>query len=394
MKNKMFEYLGVIKPTENMSEEELKLEDRRRIIRVLSMVFVMVGTIFLAVAAGIMIALWDTSKSAGDLVALMNGTYVYAKTQQELELVDDQGGNNSEADSGEELETGFEVVNEVAGEEKTDSAGSEGETASGGEGEVSAGGEGEAASGGESEALIEDIEKDSEASNPAVAEEEYTDDTEATLYATSNVNVYVDPNVNYPIPYGTVDESYFNDALFIGDSRLQGFGMYSGLPGTYYAATGFQLYKYDSMNVVQTDSGKVPIFSAMPYDTFTKIYIKVGLNEMGGNETVFKSKYTELIAKLRECEPRAVIYIHGLLPVTAAKSQSDKVHSNNNVIARNEFLKTFATEQNAYYIDIASVFTAADGYLPAEMAADGIHLKAQYMSIWKDYLMKHAVVLQ
>ena len=34
-----------------------------------------------------------------------------------------------------------------------------------------------------------------------------------------------------------------------------------------------------------------------------------------------------------------------------------------------------------------------DGFLPPEMAADGIHLKAQYMDIWKQYLLSHAVVV-
>ena len=108
---------------------------------------------------------------------------------------------------------------------------------------------------------------------------------------------------------------------------------------------------------------------------------------------MFKSKYAQLIAQLRECEPRAIIYIHGILPVTAAKSQSDKVHSNANVIQRNETLKQIAEEQRAYYLDVGSVFMGADGFLPAEMAADGIHLKAQYMEKWKQYLLEHAIVL-
>ena len=209
----------------------------------------------------------------------------------------------------------------------------------------------------------------------------------------ADIHVYVDPNVNYPMPFTEVDESYFNDALFIGDSRLQGFGMYSGMPGTFYAATGFQLFKYDSMKVANTENGKVPLTDALPYDTFTKIYIKVGLNEMGGNENAFLNKYAELIAVLRESEPRAIIYVHGLLPVTAAKSQSDKVHNNPNVNARNEALKQFALEQKAYYLDVGSALAGADGSLPSEMAADGIHLKAQYMDIWKQYLLSHAVVV-
>lgn len=203
------------------------------------------------------------------------------------------------------------------------------------------------------------------------------------------------PNAKYPLPFTTVDESYFMDALFIGDSRLQGFGMWSGLPATFYCATGFSLFKYETTNVVQTENGKVPIFDALPYDAFTKIYIKVGLNEMGwDNEVQFEAKYAELIARLREYEPRAIIYVHGVLPVTAAKSASDKSHNNPNVLARNERLQAFAAEQKAYYIDAGPALSDESGNLRPEMTSDGIHLSAPYMKLWKQYLCEHAVVVR
>lgn len=357
------------------SEEERRLEDKRRLIRIVSVVLVVVCTVFLAVMAGTMIALWDTGKSVHELTAVLNGSYVYAKTQEELERValenelasaqDDPGEagekNTESSDAGKP-----QVVNELAAD-----------------------GGGEALGG---EDILTEDDSESEVSGIETIEEA-GNDTDAALTAASDIHVYIDPNVNYPMPFTEVDESYFDDALFIGDSRLQGFGMYSGMPGTFYAATGFQLFKYDTMKVANTENGKVPLTDALPYDSFTKIYIKVGLNEMGGNENAFLTKYAELIAVLRESEPRAIIYIHGLLPVTASKSQSDKVHNNPNVNKRNEALKQFALEQKAYYLDVGSALAGADGSLPSEMAADGIHLKAQYMDIWKQYLLSHAVVV-
>lgn len=352
------------------NEEERKLEEKRRLIRIASVVLVIVCTVFLAIMAGTMIALWDTGKSAGDLAAVLNGSYVYARTQEELERIsyenEDSGVSEKESRSEEPGDSRPQVVNELAAN-VNEGAGAE-------------------------EDVLDDDADETEISGIDTIEEA-GDDTDAALTAASDIHVYIDPDVNYPMPFTEVDESYFDDALFIGDSRLQGFGMYSGMPGTFYAATGFQLFKYDSMKVANTENGKVPLTDALPYDTFTKIYIKVGLNEMGGNENAFLNKYAELIAVLRESEPRAIIYIHGLLPVTAAKSQSDKVHNNPNVTARNEALKQFALEQKAYYLDVGSALAGADGSLPSEMAADGIHLKAQYMDIWKQYLLSHAVVV-
>lgn len=351
------------------NEEGRGLEERRRLIRIAAVVLVVICTIFLAVTAGAMIALWDTGKTAHDLVALLNGSYVYAKTQEETERIKEERENASSQASEETEEPELaqvKVVNELTGEEVSNTPDASDDTGDNSD-----------------EAEISGID----------TVEEAGDDTDAALTAASDIHVYIDPNVNYPMPFTEVDESYFNDALFIGDSRLQGFGMYSGMPGTFYAATGFQLFKYDSMKVANTENGKVPLTEALPYDTFTKIYIKVGLNEMGGNENAFLNKYAELISFLRENEPRAIIYVHGLLPVTAAKSQSDKVHNNPAVTARNEALKQFALEQKAYYLDVASAVAGADGSLPAEMAADGIHLKAQYMDIWKQYLLSHAIVV-
>ena len=146
---------------------------------------------------------------------------------------------------------------------------------------------------------------------------------------------------------------------------------------------------------MQTENGKVPIFDAMPYDAFTKIYIKVGLNELGfGTEENFESKYAELIAKLREYEPRAVIYVHAILPVTAAKSSKDKAHNNPNITERNASLKKFAESQKAYFIEASPDLSLEDGSLKPEMTSDGIHLRPEDMKVWREYLCEHAIVIQ
>ena len=154
----------------------------------------------------------------------------------------------------------------------------------------------------------------------------------------------------------------------------------------------FHIYKYDTTKVVQTENGKVPIFDAMPYDAFTKIYIKVGLNELGyGTEENFEKTYAQLIEKLREYEPRAIIYVHAILPVTAQKSATDKAHNNPNIVKRNEALKEFAKNEKAYFLDAGPVLSDEEGNLKPEMTSDGIHLKPEYMKIWREYLCEHAV---
>ncbi|MCR5301992.1 MAG: hypothetical protein K6E49_06090 [Lachnospiraceae bacterium] len=346
----------------------------RKTIRIICVAVVMIFSLFLSMAVGVGLALWDSQRSLSEL-----GTIVFAKEVDEA-ITEAENGDTEMASApvSEEEDAGLDEV--------PDDSITEGET--------------------------EEVIEDDTQSDPAGTEDDYgatiVSDTEGDAgvsQAGSDDEISgkdedenkgpADPIADYPLPFTTVDESYFTDALFIGDSRLQGFGFWSGLPATYYCATGFQLYKYDTTNVVQTENGKVPIFDAMPYDAFTKIYIKVGLNELGyGTEANFEKKYAELIAKLREYEPHAIIYVHALLPVTAEKSASDKAHNNPNINERNAALKEFAQEQKAYFLDAGPVLSTADGSLRPEMTTDGIHLKAEYMKIWREFLCEHAIVLK
>lgn len=204
---------------------------------------------------------------------------------------------------------------------------------------------------------------------------------------------FPDPVATFPLEFGEVNDDYFEDALFIGDSRMQGLGMYSDIKGTFYAATAFQLYKYKTFKVVPTPAGKVPIFDAMPYDKFTKIYIKVGLNELGCvSDEAFIKDYTDFVNELRVMQPRAIIYVHAILPVTAAKSATDSTHCNENIRKRNELLQAFAQMNKCYYIDVAPAVSDETGALKADSTVDGIHMYGRAMGSWVEYLKTHAVV--
>lgn len=234
---------------------------------------------------------------------------------------------------------------------------------------------------------------------PQIVKAGAQDDVIVNTQASSEQNVVtgtvtLDPYESYPLPFEPekVPTSYFDDALFIGDSRVQGLGMYSKTNATFYAVTAFQLYKYKTFKVVPTPNGKVPIFEAMPYDRFTKIYIKVGLNELGTvSDEPFINTYTSLINELRVMQPRAIIYIQAILPVTATKSATDKTHCNPNIMKRNELLKNFAEMMHCYFVDVGPYFADETGALREDSTADGIHMYGKYMPMWIDALAENAV---
>lgn len=338
-------------------------------IRVFAVVMALILTILVAVMAGCGIALVDMEKTPKDLINAIKGTDVdiavtAAREEYEAIFAAAQAKVTADLESTQGIEV--ELGDDFAEGEEESSEPEELVASS----EIA--GIGDVISAGTNDIIV------------------YKPATDGSGAVTTVIS---DPNANYPLPFSAVDYSYFDDALFIGDSRMQGFGMYSGLNNaTFYAIQSFSIFKYQTMPVVQTPNGKVPIFTALPYDQFTKIYIKVGLNELGGSDETFLETYDEMITKLREMEPRAIIYTHAILPVTAAKSASDRTHCNENITRRNEALKKYAEEHKCYYIDVAPVVSLEDGSLMPEMAGDGIHLKAGYMELWKEYLRTHAVI--
>jgi hypothetical protein len=328
--------------------------------RIIGITFTICTTVFLAIFAGVFLALIESGKSFGDLAAAT--AHIFQRNGNEVQEAFAEG----DAAVSEDALVPSESGNEASTSDNTAVAEDAGMNGAG------------------------DTVSDAAASDATTAE----DANAATVSENTTVsdNETISEN-EYPKEFQLVDESYFDDALFIGDSRMEGFGLHSGLNATFYAATGLQLHKIDTYKVVRTEDGKKPIFDVIQPGMFKKVYIKVGLNELGwGTDAMFLQEYTELINRIRELEPDAIIYIHGLIHVTAAKSASDPVHTNDLINARNEMLKNFAIVQQAYYVDINEVVSDENGALLPDLTGDGVHLKAQYMELWKNYLMAHAIV--
>lgn len=196
--------------------------------------------------------------------------------------------------------------------------------------------------------------------------------------------------------YTTVEEDYFDDALFIGDSRTVGLMEYGGLNehATFYASTGLTVYRLFGAEIVPVEDGRenISIEEALHQKQFAKIYLMVGINEMGtGTVESFVAAYEEVVAHLQELQPDAIIYIQAILRVSAERSaQGDYIH-NEGIDARNEGLSLLADDQKVFYLDVNPLISDEEGGLIQDYTFDGVHLKAKYIAIWKEFLMEHAV---
>ena len=202
-----------------------------------------------------------------------------------------------------------------------------------------------------------------------------------------------DPGVESASPFTQVDADYFDDALFIGDSHTDGFKDYAGLPNAdYLCHNGLTVWSAAEKAVFSTGSGKQTLAQALSGRRYGKVYLMLGINELGtGSAEDWAAQYKVLLDLVRSCEPDAVIFLQAIFHTTQEKSETS-FFKNETINARNAELQKLADGKNVFYIDCNPVFDDASGALTASYSGDGVHVKAAYYTMWRDYLYQFGVV--
>ena len=197
-----------------------------------------------------------------------------------------------------------------------------------------------------------------------------------------------------PVPGSEpVDDSYFDDAAFVGDSRTDGFRLYSGLGrGAYFYVTGETVASATGLKNWKDESGKkITLAEAVAAADCGKIYLMLGINELGWNGTdIFRGHAETLLRRLKVDHPDARIVIQSLLPVSAEQDAKGSYVNNQRILAYNQVWRELAEENDCAYVDVAEALTGADGCLPEELSFDGIHLNRAGCRLWLDYLRTHS----
>lgn len=192
-----------------------------------------------------------------------------------------------------------------------------------------------------------------------------------------------------------VDESYFDDAVFIGDSRTVGLHDYGGLDkATFYATVGLNVYDMWKEKFCEVNGKKVTLEEALRAQSFGKIYFQIGINEMGrGTIDTFMQEYEQAVEKFRELQPGAIIYVQGIMRVTKEKSDSDAIFNNPGIVLRNDRIAQLADNQTVFYIDMNEVVCDEQGNLKEELTFDNLHLYGSKYDIWVDFLKTKGIAL-
>ena len=190
-----------------------------------------------------------------------------------------------------------------------------------------------------------------------------------------------------------VEDDFFSDAAIIGNSLIDGLRLYSGLTTCdYYAVTSLSVFNISSVKGIKLNNGEMgTVYQAVAQKTYGKIYILLGINEIGYDTNTFRATYADMLDRIAGLQPDADVYIMSLTPVSANKSSTSTVFTMPRIKEYNSALYSLAGEKGCYYIDLIEALADETGYLPSSATWDGVHLNAGYYKVWADYLRTHYV---
>lgn len=188
------------------------------------------------------------------------------------------------------------------------------------------------------------------------------------------------------------DVTYFDDALFIGDSRTVGLSEYGDLGNAEVVAdTGMSVYKLFNKRFTLRSGEKKKLEEVLAERQFGKIYIMLGVNELGYDFDYTVEKYAETLKRIEELQPDAILYLEANLHISKQKSVTSDVYNNANIDRFNQAVSEMADEENRFYLDVNELFDDEEGNLDEEYTADDAHIYAKYYPDWVEWLLKHAV---
>lgn len=186
-------------------------------------------------------------------------------------------------------------------------------------------------------------------------------------------------------------EDPFTNALFIGDSRTVGIAEYSGITeADFFAFTGMSVYtafkKESAVGSWQKGTLLADALQARQYD---RVYLMLGVNELGYNFQKTVERYGEMVQQIRELQPDAYLILEASLHVTKKRSDTDATFNNSNIDRMNQAQAAYADGEHIFFIDVNPAFDDETGALNQDYTFDNTHPYGKYYSKWADWLREN-----
>lgn len=194
-----------------------------------------------------------------------------------------------------------------------------------------------------------------------------------------------DPNADFSV--GAVDASWFDNALFIGDSRTVGLRDYARSGNAeYFCSVGMSVFNFKTRTASDKNFSDQKLEALLKSKTYDKIFISLGINECGYPLNTLMNAYTELVDMVRLHQPEAKIILQGIMAVSRSYAKNGSSFSPSNINKINDEIRALADGSSVYYIDVNEYFADEDGYLIKEVSGDGCHPTGKYYGVWANWI--------
>ena len=200
----------------------------------------------------------------------------------------------------------------------------------------------------------------------------------------------------------TVDASWFDDAVFVGDSvtlKLSYYADYGSLGNADFLCAGSLGYNNAQWGYDHPDNVH-PVYNGIKYTVEDgvamlqpkKIFIMLGMNDIGlyGVDGAVEGMKS-LTAKIQQRCPDTVIYVQSVTPMLSYKQLSDL--NNTTIAAFDQAIQPICQERGYIYLDVASAVNDGYGNLMEAYCSDatamGLHFSDAGCEAWVNYLKSH-----
>ena len=194
------------------------------------------------------------------------------------------------------------------------------------------------------------------------------------------------PTVVPGAKYGE-DESFFDDALFIGDSRMVSSAYYARLgKADYFTDVGMNVFQMFSFTASDDNFDATDLTTLLQNRTYKKIFIMLGINECGYPMSSLLSAYQEDIDTLKRLQPDATIYLLKVYGVSRSVAESASYFSPQRLQEVNDGIAGLADGKKVHCLDASHLYCDDEGYMKEEYTSDGIHPYAKDAALFAQWL--------
>lgn len=203
--------------------------------------------------------------------------------------------------------------------------------------------------------------------------------------------------VKQPPSTQTVDASFFDDAVFIGDSISLKLSYYAASSGELGKAKFLVMGSYgvgnavgDVLQLTYQGTPYTNVEDALAATGAKKLFIMLGMNDIGlyGIDGTIDN-WGKLLGLIRTTCPDMKIYIQSMTPVWTGGEKGGL--RNPNVDSYNEKLKSFAASNGCTFIDVAPYMKDSTGGLATVYCSDNyVHLSTMGAQTWVKVLRAFA----